>query len=342
MAGRRVPSGALVVAVAVLVSGCLAACSGGGSEVGAVTGSPSATPSLTPSPTPVPTTTPPSLSPFTGKPVEAGKPVLAVKIDNVAAARPQTGLTSADVVYVEPVEGGLSRILAIYSSKIPAKIGPVRSARESDLELLAEYGKVGLAFSGANKGVLAAVSKAPVVDLSQDRVPSDYHRSSSRAAPHNLYIDPKALIHGRTLANAHDIGFTFGPLPAGGTKTSKQKISYQAASTSFTWSAKRNGWNVSLDGRSATSTDGGQVTAATVVIQYTKITQSGYHDVLGNPTPYTHTVGSGDALILRNGVKIKAHWSRSAKDKPTTFTTKAGAPVPFATGQVWVVYAPKK
>jgi len=77
------------------------------------------------------------VSPFTGEPVTALGPVLAVKIDNIAAARPPTGLTSADLVYVLPVEGGLSRIMAVVSSRVPAVIGPVRSAREDDLELLA-------------------------------------------------------------------------------------------------------------------------------------------------------------------------------------------------------------
>ena len=81
------------------------------------------------------------LSPFTGEPVQALGPVLAVKIDNLAPARPQTGLTGADIVYVLPVEGGLSRFLAVFSSHSPPVIGPVRSAREDDLELLRQFGR---------------------------------------------------------------------------------------------------------------------------------------------------------------------------------------------------------
>lgn len=77
-----------------------------------------------------------------------GGSVLAVKIDNVRAARPQTGLDAADVVYAEQVEGGLSRLMAVYASKFPKVIGPVRSARESDLELLRQFDEPTLAFSG--------------------------------------------------------------------------------------------------------------------------------------------------------------------------------------------------
>ena len=79
-------------------------------------------------------------SPFTGEPVRSLNRVLAVKIDNIGYARPQTGLTRADIVYVLPVEGGLSRFLAVFSSHYPAVIGPVRSAREDDLELLRQFG----------------------------------------------------------------------------------------------------------------------------------------------------------------------------------------------------------
>jgi hypothetical protein len=298
--------------------------------------------------TPVASTAAPVLSPLTGRPVSAGRPVLAVKIDNVPPARPQTGLDKADVVYVEPVEGGLSRILAIFSSSLPSRIGPVRSARESDLELLGQYGRVGLVYSGANRSVHSAIADAPVVDLSQDRVPSAYSRSSAHKAPHNLYVDPGVLLRlgkgstaGKGIAVAKDIGFRFGDLPVGeGTTTGRQVVRYGAASTAFTWSPTRKRWNVTLDGRAASSTDGGRLAATTVVVQYVDVTSSELHDTLGNVTPYTHSVGSGKALVLRDGVSIKARWSRPSADSGTTFTTAAGADLPFAAGQVWVVFAP--
>jgi len=282
----------------------------------------------------------PVLSPFTGRPVRAAQPVLAVKIDNVRPARPQTGLNSADIVYVEPVEGGLSRIMGIFSSTLPTRIGPVRSARESDLELLAQYGKPGLVYSGANKTVLSAIRKASVVDLSPNRVSSAYSRSSSKPAPHNLMVDPGRLVGRDGISDAKDIGFRFGALPTGqGTPTQRKVVRYGAASTTFTWSAKRHLWEVSFDGRAATTTDGGRLGASTVIIQYTKITSSTLHDVLGNATPFTQTVGSGTAVVLRDGVAVNARWSRPSVGAGTAFTTTTGAALPFATGQVWVIYA---
>jgi hypothetical protein len=289
-----------------------------------------------------PTSATGSLSPLTGRAAPAGRPALAVKIDNVSPARPQTGIGKADVIYVEPVEGGLSRIMAIFSSQLPVRVGPVRSARQSDLELLGEYGTPGLAYSGANATVLSLIRSSSVINLSPDQVPGAYSRSYARPAPHNLYTDPVTLIaHARGISAAKDIGFRFGPLPSGtGTPATTRTVRYGAARTTFTWSRSARRWLVSLDGRPDVTTDTGRLGAATVVVEYVKITSSGLHDVLGNTTPYTHSIGSGKAVILRDGVAITGRWSRPSAAAGTTFTTTTGATVPFAAGQIWVVFAP--
>ena len=104
-------------------------------------------------------------SPFTGEPVPSLNRVLAVKIDNIVPARPQTGLARADIVYVLPVEGGLSRLMAIFSSHYPPVIGPVRSAREDDLQLLRQFGRPAFAYSGAQPQLLPVVQRRRIVDL---------------------------------------------------------------------------------------------------------------------------------------------------------------------------------
>jgi hypothetical protein len=339
-AGVRAPALVLALAlVAVLVAvGVVVLRRNDSSPAGTATGPGGSGPSATGA---AAATTASVVSPFTGRPVPPDQPVLAVKIDNVRDARPQTGLDRADIVYVEPVEGGLSRIMAIYSTELPSRVGPVRSARESDLELLAQFGRPGLAYSGANRTVLSAIRDAPVVDLSPDRVPTAYRRSPAQAAPHNLIADPHRLLRAaKGISPAHDIGFRFGLRPAGlGTPQQRTVIRYGAASTGFTWSAGRKRWDVSLDGRPARTVDGARLTAATVVVQYTEITASNLHDVLGNATPYTHTVGSGTALVLRDGQAVPARWSRPSAEGGTAFTTSSGATLPFAAGPVWVVYA---
>src|SRR5579859_698295 len=94
------------------------------------------------------------VSPFTGEPIARLGPELIFKIDNVAQARPPTGLTDADIVYLLPVDAGLSRIFAVFSSHIPPVVGPVRSARAEDIQLLGQFGRPAFAFSGAQPQLL--------------------------------------------------------------------------------------------------------------------------------------------------------------------------------------------
>jgi hypothetical protein len=278
------------------------------------------------------------VSPFTGEPISAPGPVLAVKIDNLAAARPQTGLTDADIVYIIPVEGGLSRILAVFSSHFPPVIGPVRSAREDDLELLAQFGRPAFAYSGAQPELLPVVEKARIVDLYAGRV-SGYFRDPARVAPHNLYAHTSQLLAQATGASkAHDIGFRFGPAPPGGRPQASFSVSYPAASFTFRWSAQNGRWLVWMDGAPARSTEGGQLSAPTVVIQYTTIRTSHFREA-GIRPPYAESTGTGTGLVLRGGQAWAIRWSRPDANGGTTFTTASGQPMTFARGPVWIVLA---
>ena len=279
------------------------------------------------------------LSPFTGEPVRSLNRVLAVKIDNIVYARPQTGLTRADLVYVLPVEGGLSRFLAVYSSNYPPVIGPVRSAREDDLELLRQFGRPAFAYSGATAALLPYIHRAArIVDL-YDGIASGYYRDNSRIAPYNLYARTRQLLHQAPRAStARDIGFRFGPPPAGGKVTRSASVSYPAASFRFTWSPAKDRWLVSVDGRQAVTTGGKRLSPATMVIQYTNVRTSRFLEY-GKRPPYAETTGSGTALVLRDGKAWTAHWSRPKANGGTTFTTAGGRPMTFAPGQVWVVLA---
>jgi hypothetical protein len=278
-------------------------------------------------------------SPFTGEPVASLNRVLAVKIDNIVFARPQTGLNRADIVYVLPVEGGLSRFLAIFSSDYPPVIGPVRSAREDDLELLRQFGRPAFAYSGATATLLPYIHRtARIVDLF-DGIAGGYYRGNRRIAPYNLYARTRQLTQQAPQASrAHDIGFRFGPPPPGGRTTRSASVSYPAASFRFTWSAARRRWLVSIDGAPAMTTDRGQLSPATVVIQYTTVRTSRFLEY-GKPPPYAESVGSGTALVLRDGRAWTTRWSRPDAAGGTTFTTASGQRITFARGQLWIVLA---
>ncbi|MBC2900440.1 DUF3048 domain-containing protein [Streptomyces cupreus] len=266
--------------------------------------------------------------------------VLAVKIDNIRRARPQTGIAAADIVYVEQVEGGLSRLMAVYATKLPKAVGPVRSARESDLELLRQFDEPTLAFSGAQRKLLPLIDKAPLNAQPPGETSGAYYRGTDKPAPHNLYLRPARLLSSAPGPGAlTTTGFRYGAAPSGGTADTSETVRYPAASFTFSWSESRGRWLVSQDGAPTVQTDGKRLAPATVVVQYVKIRKSDYHDSNGNYTPYTETVGSGKAKVLRDGRAYDVGWKRATPTDGTEFTTEHGSPVNFAKGQVWVVYA---
>lgn len=268
--------------------------------------------------------------------------VLAVKVDNVDPARPQTGLDKADIIYVEQVEAGLSRMLATYSSRLPSVVGPVRSARESDLELLRQFDRPTFAFSGAQSKLLPVIAAAPLDPLSPEKDPDAFFRGSDRAAPHNLYLRPGRTSHPTTGVNvAEDIGLRFAAAVPGGRSVATRTVRYPAASFTFTWSAERGRWLVSMDGAPALTAEGARLGAADVVVQYVTVRPSLFQDRSGSTSPYTETVGSGSALVLRGGKEYDVRWSRAAAGSATSFTTRDGERMTFAPGQVWIVFAQK-
>ncbi|MFJ3930026.1 DUF3048 domain-containing protein [Streptomyces sp. NPDC090029] len=278
---------------------------------------------------------------FTGLAAPNG-PVLAVKIDNVRPARPHTGLDAADLVYVEQVEAGLTRLLAVYSSRLPPSIGPVRSARESDLELLRQFGRPALAYSGARSALLPVIEAAPIAAVTPATAPGAYVRADDRPAPHNLYLRPRqALDAAERVDDARDIGLRFGPPTGTGRSSPEHTVRYPAARYTFTWSPERGGWQIAMDGTAAATADGTVLAPATVVVQYTDIRPSRFADRSGSTTPYTETVGSGRALVLRDGRAFDARWERPTAEAGTRFTTPSGEPADFARGQVWILLAPR-
>ncbi len=296
---------------------------------------PAARRSASPSTTATPSTT----SAPRPAPGPRGVPALAVKIDNVADARPQTGVGSADVVYVEPVEGGLTRLVAIYTGKAPRVVGPVRSARRTDIQLLAQYGRPVLAYSGAAPELLPSLHRADLVNATPIRSRSAFHRSGARPAPHNMYVRTANLPRGARAPARPPLAI--GAAPGGGRPTSRQDVGFRAAHYTFTWSARAHRWLVSLDGRPLISTESGRVTAATVVIQRVKlIARERIEDARGAVSPVAATVGHGPAFVLRDGRRFTGTWSRPRPRAPTRFHTVAGLDLPLAHGPVWVLLVP--
>jgi len=274
-------------------------------------------------------------------------PILIVKIDDTKMAHPQIGLERADIVYIEQVEGGLTRLAAVYSSQIPKEIGPVRSARISDLELFSQFGKVGFAYSGAQQKLRSEITAANLFDLGAQRMsPTIYTTDPQRIQPYAMVLRADLLMEyvqerGYEFAQSKSAGWQFADETELGMAISSAKISWPAANYEVFWSAEKEAWQLSHNGAPNLSSTGERLMANTFVIQLVSITDSIYKDKVGGVTPFSATVGSGRGFILRDGKYIEGNWSRPSDSAGTRWTTDSGEEIPFTRGALWIALTDK-
>lgn len=308
----------------------------------------SATPAATPTPTPIPTPTPsptPTPTPtsqLNGLAQPAPAPVLVVKLDNTRNAQPHAGLHQADVVYVEEVEYGITRLAAVFSTVVPDRIGPVRSARITDIDLLEQYGSPAFSFSGVQRKMWPVIASSSLVDISPNKAASAYQRDFSRRAPYNYFLNgPDGLAAAPEASLERDIGFIFdSKVPAGGKVGISARVEWPASSAEFRYNPTSRLYRVELNDQQAQAeehSDGQQ--AATVVIQYVEQNPSRFFDKGGGNTPHAETIGEGKAVVLRDGLRFDARWSRPDGESGTVFLDPNGEPLAFKPGQQWIVLA---
>jgi hypothetical protein len=312
--------------------------------------SPLTTAATTPT-TPV-TAAPPPVAPLTGlpqpDPARLNRVALAVKIDNVDPARPQAGLGAADVVYEEMVEDGLTRLIAVFQSTDAARVGPVRSTRTTDLDVVAPLNHPLYAYSGGNPSYVAQLRAGPVTDVGADADGGAYFRSGPHAQPHNLYTSTPALFRAAT-GTPHPPGplFTYRaaaqPLDNPAVPASHLALSFPMAAVGWDWDAAAQVWKRSQNG-SADVDETGQLTAANVIVQLIPYVTDGYAVGEGisppPPIPKGQSVGSGTALVLTGGGVINANWTKTSSAAATVFTDSTGKPIALAPGRTWVELAP--
>jgi hypothetical protein len=274
-------------------------------------------------------------------------PVLVVKIDDTPEAHPQIGLEDADIVYIEQVEGGLTRLAAVFSSKIPQKIGPVRSARISDIDLLAQYGHVGFAYSGVQKKMRPVINAANIEDLgAQNHSSTIYTNDVTRNPPYAMVLRADLLLQfvkvkNLNLDTSKDMGWNFGDVASGGKAISSVHLSWPASSYDAYWSAQEGRWLLDHSHLPDLAASGVQLGPKMLVIQIVSITDSIYKDKVGGVTPFSASVGSGNGFILRDGKYFAATWTRPDASSGTTWKSMDGSEISFAKGQIWVALTDK-
>ncbi len=338
-------------AIVLVALALLAGCGGGGKKAAPTT---TTTTSIATT-----TTAPPPTFPLTGlpatDPTNLKRPALVVKIDNADGngagnqARPQIGLNQADVVYEEMVEGSVTRLAAIFHSTDSDPVGPVRSARTTDIAVFTPLNKPLYAWSGANADFAAIIRGSQLIDVGVDAAPSAYQRRDIHSAPHNLYSSTPALFAlappdavappplfvyrgvndpmGSGAAPVGSVNLVFG----GGAGSAPVDWTWDAASASFTRVQK---------GTPDIDENGVQVSAQNVVIEFVSYHNTGYVDPSGAPVPEGDLVGSGEAWILTNGQIIKGTWTKPSIEAVTTYTDAAGVPIKLTPGRTWVELPP--
>jgi hypothetical protein len=268
--------------------------------------------------------------------------VLAVKIDDTNAAHPQIGLEDAEIVYIEQVEGGLTRLAAIFSTVIPQRVGPVRSARISDIDILSQFGRVAFAYSGAQRKLLPVIAAANLQDLgAQRQSPTIYTTDPARNQPFAMVLRADLLMQkviddNLKVDSAKNVGFVFGELQEGGTPTQKVEVRWPAATYSAEWSVEESRWFLSHNEKLNLADSGVVLGPTTFVIQMVKISPSEYGDKFGGVTPLSETVGTGKAYVFRNGERFVTTWNRPTANSGTTYSLSDGTVMNFDPGQVWV------
>jgi hypothetical protein len=274
---------------------------------------------------------------------------LTIKMDNTQPAHPQYGIDRADVVYEEIVEGGITRLAAIFNSRLPPRVGPVRSVRRTDREIVFPIGGL-FAFSGGAAYAVDSIRTAPVKLFDQSNSGGAMFRDLSRPPPHNLFANPNALLAMGGKVHPPLALFTYIPRsnhPSGAPVASFTVNFLAGYATSYQWNGKSKSWVRLIFGRADVTATGVQVSPTNVIVM--NVNYIGGVGVEGSEAKLT---GSGPVEIFSDGRLQKGTWFRSKINKPTAYRSSSGKVIPLRPGQTWVellangetvsVLAPKK
>ncbi|MEX2426237.1 MAG: DUF3048 domain-containing protein, partial [Thermomicrobiaceae bacterium] len=304
---------------------------------------PTATPEATPTPTPEP-----ERSTLTNEPMSDPPPrPIAVRIDNSPNARPQSGLSEADLVYESPTEASITRFLAMFQTSAPEMVGPSRSARLMDIDVIPLHDAM-IAYSGASTGVQDRLWQAgfPLLLLEGNASAASW-RDGSGYAPHNLYTSIPAL---RDVAaefgwerDAENIPFTFGDIEDSGSAGAGVAIPYTSGNVEFRYNENTDSYDRYVEGSVARDAGSDDIVSPrnVIVIWAPFFTGDIAPNTRGEISNNVDLYGSGDAWLLRNGQRYEAEWRRDEQSQPFRFyDQESGEEIALAEGKIWINLLP--
>lgn len=357
-ARRRTIVGALTAAL------LLAACSGGGDAAPSTTVDPTTTASTTlPDPTTTastttttvrsttttvaPTTTLPPIprQPLTGAPLAdgeepIGRPALAVKIDNQSPARRNhRGLAVADIVFEEIVEGDITRFAAVFHSQGSEQVGPIRSGRSQDVDLLTSFDHPLFAWSGGNPGVERLIAESALTDLNWQKGGQGYYRGPG-SAPHNLYNDTETLWSQTPddllgVAPQQQFEYLRPTKSFQGDPVSSFDLAMRGIDVEWTWDADAARFLRSQEGAPHDDVLHGRIGATNVIVMVVEYLPS----QIDARSPEAQTVGNGPAYVFSNGAVRRARWVRDDSANPIRLLNENGKTFGLTPGNTWIELA---
>ena len=290
-----------------------------------------------------------SPSPLTGievSPERAEHPVYSVVIENLyPSARPQSGLSSAGIVYETLSEGGITRYQAFFGDTIPTDIGPVRSLRTFFVRWGIEY-DAPVVHAGGNIDALDLIGPLGMKNLDQFVNGSYFRRITSRYAPHNLYTSGE-LMDKLLQVRGYNTKPTFTPWQrkddAKATSPTAASItvdpSFPDYKVTYTYNPTDNTYTRFIRGAADVDANGNTPIAPKNVIVLKARVSYGVTRANTQAT-YIQTVGAGSGVIFMDGKATEITWRKPSDKARTQFFDASGKEVALNRGQTWVTVIP--
>jgi hypothetical protein len=296
----------------------------------------SSTSSTTTTTTPV-VAKPRPVAPLTGlaypKRLLKNRSALTIKIDNTPQAHPQFGVQDADVVYEEIVEGGITRLAAIFNSHVPSIVGPVRSVRRTDREIVFPIGGI-FAFSGGAEYAVKSIETAPVKLYDQSNAGSSMYRDPSRPAPHNLLANGVLLMAKDGKPRPPPALFTYlaGKKTFQGPAVRAFTVGFESGfAATYDWNTATKSWDRSIFGAPDVSAEGVRLSPKNVIVMTVN-----YVGGVGVIDSYAQLVGTGPVAVFSQGRVERGTWSRANLRQRTIYKNAQGRIIDLTPGQTWV------
>jgi hypothetical protein len=274
--------------------------------------------------------------PLTGLPVIdpaiAARPAVVVKVSNDPGARPQSGLNFADIVF-EAWGAGPTRFATVFQSQDAPNVGPIRSARTQDVDLVGSFNGAVFACSGGNARAVAAIRSSDLLVLTEGQGPG-WRLDRNRHRPHATFNDTASLRSNADPARpgpAKQFGYRPAGAPSPGVDSTGFKLHIQSVHAEWQYSPGSNTYLRSQDGHPHVMADGTRVEFDNVVVLWIAYE----HSSADARSPDGGTIGNGDAVVFTGGKMIEAKWARTDRLQPIALTDSTGAPVLLTPGTTW-------